>query len=182
VAANKAAPRSVTLRDEIEAALRVVRPRLPVAGNRYVHETRVAGRQRGVVEAECSHHTRAAVFRENVCRIHQPRGDLAPLRGFEIQHDAALSPVDRVVGRRVTTDAAGHPAGHVAFRRLDLDDVGAQIGEEHRTERPRHDLRDIDHANARQRPAGHRLHAGYDKSYACLTPKRSSRSNRRSLS
>ena len=37
--------------------------------------------------------------------------------------------------------------------RFDLDDVGAEIGEQHRAERPGHHLRDVEHAQAVERSA-----------------------------
>ena len=45
-------------------------------------------------------------------------------------------------------DGARHLPGGVAGRRLDLDDVGAEIGEHHRAERPGHHLRDVEDAEA----------------------------------
>ena len=38
---------------------------------------------------------------------------------------------------------AGHLAGRIAAGRLDLDDIGAEIREQHGAERPGHDLSEI---------------------------------------
>ena len=43
------------------------------------------------------------------------------------------------------------PARHVAFRRLDLDDLGAEIAENLRRIRPGQELREIEHAQMRER-------------------------------
>ena len=47
-------------------------------------------------------------------------------------------------------------AHHLALGRLDLDHLGAQIGEDLRRHRPQHRDRQIDHADSRQR-SGHTL-------------------------
>src|SRR5262249_50085502 len=43
--------------------------------------------------------------------------------------------------------------GHVALRRLDLDDVGAEVGEQHGAEGSGQRLRQVDDADIGERPA-----------------------------
>ena len=79
---------------------------------------------------------------------------------LEVEPDAALVPVDRQVvgrgpglaGRRGRADPRRAPAARrVAVGRLDLDDVGAEVGQQHRAVRPGQDRRAIDDAQAGQR-------------------------------
>jgi hypothetical protein len=76
--------------------------------------------------------------------------------GPEVEHAAALVAVDaREVGAspigRVAPPRWSPPSRLVAAGRLKLDDVGAQVGEEHGRERPRQHAADIEHADAGER-------------------------------
>ena len=114
-----------------------------------------------VVEAESGETARPEVLDEDVTARQQPAQDLGPLRAPEIEPDAALVPIDRQeVGRRAGPgcrfpDPWRTPAaGRVAFGRLDLDDIGAQVGEEHRAVRAGQDRRAVDDAQAGERADG----------------------------
>ena len=82
-----------------------------------------------------------------------------PLRGLEIDDDRALPAVQR---DEVAPDPGRDRhdvAVPVAGRRLDLDHVGAQVGEEHPAERPGDVLRVLDDPHAFERKASSRTQA-----------------------
>ena len=79
-----------------------------------------------------------------------------------VEADAALALVELVevagaVDAGHLVDERSEPAGHVdAAARLDLDDVGAEVGELHRAERPGPHPRHVDDAQAGERGDGRR--------------------------
>ena len=75
-----------------------------------------------------------------------------PPRCLEVEHDAALV----AVHREVVVTFAARPATadlprRLAIRRLDLDDVGAHVGQERAAQRPRDEVRQFDDADAGER-------------------------------
>src|SRR5581483_8562606 len=82
-------------------------------------------------------HARRLRLEEEVGRRAQPQRGLAPLPRLEVEGHAALVggvrlPVERVAVGRERADAAGARA----VRWLDLDHVGAQVGEQTAGEQP----------------------------------------------
>ena len=76
---------------------------------------------------------------------------LAALVGAQVEHDAALAPADVEEQQRdALDDRPRHPAAVVALRRLDLDDVGAEVGEV-RGEVARAEHRHLDDAQTGER-------------------------------
>ena len=137
-------------RGDVERRLVGIRSFAAETGDVAVHEPRVAGQQRHVVEAEAGQRRAAHVRDEHVGGIEQvERGGLAVVRP-EVEHDAALAAVveleDRVV-RQVVAEHLAELARRVALRRLDLDDVGAPVGEHAARRRagdPHAELHDLD--------------------------------------
>ena len=83
-------------------------------------------------------------------------GELAQLRATvvrrEVEHDAALAPVAVEEHRaHARVDARSEIAGEVAGRRLDLDHVGAEVGEQQRAVRPGDHRGEVDDAHAVER-------------------------------
>src|SRR6267142_2480706 len=152
LAAGGAHDAAHALRDQVIAAARGVRARLPVAGDRAVDQPRVERRQRLVVHAEARGDAGPVVLDEDVGGRHQLLQDGDALGALEVEYEAALVAVDGQEGRRDTGRGLEiHRAGRLAPGRLDLDDVGAHVGEEHRAEGARHHLRLIEDAQALQR-------------------------------
>ena len=87
-------------------------------------------------------------------RFCQPHERVASGRRFEVEDDAAFAAVDGDERGAVRADARAHLPRGIPFRRLDLDDVGAQIGQLHRAERAGHDLAEVEDADA-GKGAGH---------------------------
>ena len=103
---------------------------------------RVAGTERIGLEAQACRRGRPVVVHEQVGRREQALEAGAAGIGPQVEHDAALVAVHRCeVGaapiRRVAPPRRTPAAGLVAVGRLDLDDVGAEIGEQHGRERAR---------------------------------------------
>ena len=76
---------------------------------------------------------------------------------LEIEHERALVAVEvgELAGQLTALGAAAERAQQIAARRLDLDDLGAVVGEEQRRGRADHHRGQIDDANAGQRTAAH---------------------------
>ena len=89
---------------------------------------------------------------DGVGPAYQIEEDLDALRGAQVEHDAALAPVGvQVQQRGALDDRPGHAAPVVTGRRLDLDHVGAEIGERARHRR-RTEHGALDDAHPSQRP------------------------------
>ena len=100
--------------------------------------------------------------------LEQPAQDGGALGALEVEPDAALVAVDRQVvgggprpvGRRRSDPRRPPAARRVTLGRLDLDDVGAEVAEEHRAVRPGQDGRAVDDPQAGERAGsvlgGHR--------------------------
>ena len=149
------------LHDDVERGTVRVRACLPEPRHRAHYQPRVARPHRVVAEPELLHRPRTEVLDEHVRGLGQPQEQLPALRVREVDGDAALPPVDAqkvgaelllrrlFAGRREERPVP--PCGVARSRLLDLDDVGAQVGHQHRGERPRQDAREVDYAYSFQR-------------------------------
>jgi hypothetical protein len=79
----------------------------------------------------------------------------APLLTPEVESARALAAVHRQVVGRFAAGERGAPRARLvaALGTLDLDHVGAQIGQQHRAIGARQDAREIDHADPEERLA-----------------------------
>ncbi|MCY1546341.1 hypothetical protein D9M68_823330 [compost metagenome] len=75
---------------------------------------------------------------------------------LQVQGDGALVAVEHEIGRRDPIDLGIAVLARIvaAVELLDLDDVGAQVGQHHAAGRAGHDLRKFDHAHAGQGAGG----------------------------
>ena len=118
------------------------------------------------VEAELARPVRQAVVHERVGGRDQLAAPLAPLRRLEVERDRALAAVERVEVAALAGLERVVAAPFVAARRLDLDHVGAEVGEEHRRERGGHVLPVVEDAEAGERETrAHRSHASSTASF-----------------
>ncbi len=109
-----------------------------VAGRARIDQARIARAERRVVKPQALRDTLAEVLQEHVALRREPRHDFAGLGLLQVQCKALLVAVVRLeieVARGLIGRAAGHrqdpSAGVAAFPLLQLDDLGAQIGEHH---------------------------------------------------
>ncbi len=140
------------LRDQIEAAAMAVGSGPAKAGERAVDQARIALAQLLVVEAELRERARPVVLDHDVGILEQARQHPLAARGLEVEHDAPLVAVDHHERGRLAVDHRQPAPGVVAARDLlDLDHVGAHVGQHQRAGRPRHDVCQIDHLEAGKR-------------------------------
>jgi hypothetical protein len=94
-------------------------------------------------------------FQEHVGAGEQPVHGRAILVFRKIEHHAALAAVEQ---REERGSHAAERTGLVAHRRLDLDDLGAQLRQDHAAARTHHHVGHLDdpHAVKRQPCPGHR--------------------------
>ena len=122
----------------------VVRRKLAPAAVRRVHrqphvqQPRVRRLQRRLVQPEPLKLARREVEHRGVCGLQQFPRLAESLVGLQVQHDATFVPVPAQVPRRVS-----HP---VAGGRLNLNHIGAEVGQQHGPHRPRNALAKVENA------------------------------------
>ena len=119
-------------------------------------------RERVVAEPQLFHGAVAEVLGEDVGVAHHAQQDLASARVLEVDRDAALVAVHHQERRRDAVDARLAVAARIVAARqlLDLDHVRAHVGQHHAAGRPGHDLRQLEHAHARERAGMRRSSLG----------------------
>ena len=160
-----------------------VRAVLAVARDRAVDEARVLLAQPLVAHAEPVHHAGPERLEQHVVLAHQPQQHLAAALLLEVQPDRALAAVEREEQRRLRRVVGAlvvgrRPADVVAHAGvLDLEHVGAEVGEQQRAEAARQQPGEVEDLDVRER-----AHA-VDPSRACRAARaprrRSPRAGRR---
>jgi hypothetical protein len=136
------------LRDLVESRPVGVRAILAKAGNAGIDQARIDLAQRLVVDTEPLLHSRAEILDQHVGFFDQTLEGGEPFRRLQVERDAALVAMQVLKIRSVARPA------HRLFgvrRRLDLDDIGAPIGELARAGRPGPHPRQIEHGETRKR-------------------------------
>ncbi len=112
-------------------------------------------REHVVAQAQLVQRAGAVVLGQHVGVAHHPQQDLLAPRMLQVQGDAALVAVHHQERRRDAVDARLAVAARVVAARqlLDLDHVGAHVGEHQAGRRAGHDLREFEHAHAGERTA-----------------------------
>ncbi len=129
-----------------------------VAGDRAEHDARIDLLE--VVEAEAAAREPAGPHRlDHGVGVADELEERVPSHvGAEVEHDALLAPADvQEQQRDAFDDRPRHTPAVVAGRRLDLDDVGAEVGEM-RGEVAGPEHRDFDDTQARERCGTLRRH------------------------
>jgi hypothetical protein len=123
------------------------------AGGGGIDQARIARVQGIPAIAELLHRPRAEVLDQRVGFVEQPFENIAALRGFEVERDRFLAPVDRgEIGRFSVFERAVLARVVALLRRLDLDHPRAQLGHQHRAIGTREDAGEIDDGDAGKRP------------------------------
>ena len=137
------------MRDEIEAAALSVRPGPPKARDGAVDEAGIVLRQSLIAQAQPVERAGPKVLGDRVGRGDQLAQHLAPAIRLQVDGDPALVAVHHHEGRGLAADRGRRQlAGVVTVRRaLDLDHVGAHVGEHKAANRPSHDVAELDNAH-----------------------------------
>ena len=142
------------LHQVVEGGLVAVRPLARVAERIGVDDRRIDLLQVLIAQPQPLDRRRPAVMDEEVGVLDQVLQDGDGRGLLEIEAERALVAVGRHVDRAHALVAAHRAARHaqqVAFRRLDLDHVGAHVGQMLGGERPQQHGRQVDHFHARKR-------------------------------
>ena len=108
------------------------------AGHRAVDQRRVLLRRRLGADAEAVHDAGPEVLDHHVGAVDQALRDLEVAGRLEVEGDASLAALEEGVGRMLPARAA---------RRVDVDDVGALVGEHDAGQRAGDVLAEIDNAD-----------------------------------
>ncbi len=140
------------LDDQVVAGQYPAPVRRTEAADRGVDDPRVGGRDGVVVEAEARETAGAEVLHHDVGAAGELLGERDVAGVLEVEGDGALVAVDPEVVRR---DAVAHGRlprpGVVAGGRLDLDHLGAEVGEQHRGVGAGQDPREVGDQQPRER-------------------------------
>ena len=131
----------------VDTAVRIG-TRRPVAADRNVDEIGIQFAQGGLADSHAVDRSGAVVLHEDVGLLHESLQHFDPPLLREIDHHRALAPVAVGVQRRDAVLALCADATDVTVGRcLDLDDLGALLGQDHRCKGPRDDRGNVDDAN-----------------------------------
>ena len=139
------------LEDRVEAGERGERSGGAVARDRGVHQPRIQAREPIPADVEPLHDAGAEVVDHDVGRADEVEEGFATRGTLQVEHEGALAAVPPDEAEEL--EAEGISAG-----RLDLHDVGAELGEQQRTEGAGDEAREIEHPDALE--AGARSVAG----------------------
>ncbi len=147
-------PAAEALQDVVVAGLLAPRPGHPEARQRAAHDGRVEVLEVVVGDLDLLGHVAAQVAVDRVGLAHEVLEDRAALGGGQVERQRALVAVEDLEEQRVLAlGVRGHVAAHVAARRrlLDLDHLGAEVGEVHASPGAGAVLLDGDDADVLQR-------------------------------
>ena len=123
------------LADRVVAGPAAVRAFRTEAGDRAIDQPRIVGGERLIAEAEPVHRAGAEILDDDVGSERKLSRRRLAVLGLQVERDALLVAVHRAE-RAVVVGLAPHPERIAAVRRLDLDDLGAQVRQQHAGERP----------------------------------------------
>ena len=152
---------------EIVAGLVGARTGLAVAGDRAIDQPRIDRPHRLVAEPEPRHDARAELLDQHVGAFDQ-RLKLGAIRfALEVEHQAFLAAVEQREHRALAVETRLVMAQVLAARPLDLDHLGAGLGQQQGGERPRQERGEVED----EKP-GQRLHGSTGVSAGQLAPSR----------
>src|SRR5205085_4152741 len=136
----------------VEATLLAERPLVAITGQPGINEARVELFKTRIIDAEASRHRGPEILDQHIGALDHAVQDRESLLLLQIEGNGALAAIGPEEKASLTRQAGGELAQHVALRRLDLDDVGAEIGEERATVGPCQITAEIEHRDAAERP------------------------------
>jgi hypothetical protein len=115
---------------------------------RYIDQARKSLAQGRLAEAKPFHHAWAKIFQQHVALPCQFNRGIQSLRRLQVEHHAFLVAVEAAEKADAKARQLARP---VAAGRLDLDDFGAEVGQDHAAGRAHHHVGKFDDANAGER-------------------------------
>src|SRR5581483_6799137 len=149
------------LDDEVDTSAPAVWPALAESGYRRVDDTRIDRPEELGTKPALFQRSRPIGFQQHVGLCCELADDLDCLRSFKVERQRPLVAIERR-----ETDAfpvADRRCGprHVAARWLDLNDVGAHVGEQRAAQWAGDEVRQLDDANSGERLGHGRFRFGY---------------------
>ena len=133
---------------EVVAGAVAKRSILTITADAAEHQPRIHLTEHLEADAETVHHPRPEALNNNIGGGREAEKRLTPQRILEVDRQRALVAVERMEHGRVLVDERRHPAHVVAAGGvLDLDDIGAEIREQQRAERPRKQPGQVEDSN-----------------------------------
>ena len=130
------------------------RPGLAEARDADIDQARIECPQLACADAQALGHAGAEVLHHHVGLGGHLADQGHGLGVLEVQHQALLVAVHHREQRAFAVVHGADGAVVVALRRLDLDDLGAQVGQQGRGQRPGQHAREVEDAHAVQRAGG----------------------------
>src|SRR5262249_16646915 len=118
--------------------------------DRAVDDTRIASRDRRIVEAQPLHHAWTEAFDKDVSPVDQVPEPRLPVLALEVEHDALLPAIEVSEPYGLIGLERLLPACRIAGRRLDLQDLCALVRHHQRHHWSRKEDRKVEDANAAQ--------------------------------
>ena len=125
---------------------------LAVARDRAIDQFRVERAQRLMIELQAAHHAGAEILDQDVRGCDQAAHRLCALLRFEVEHEALLADIELAEGRGAAVAHRRAGPHRLALGGLDLDDLGAHVGQHPRAMWTCDGGRKIEHAQARIAP------------------------------
>ena len=127
------------------------------AADHAVHQCGVISAEGVGVGTAFHERVRAHVGHEHVGAVGERLQRAPAVVGGQVEHHTALVAIAVEEHRaHAAVDVRAQMTGDVTGRRLDLDDVGAEVGEQERRVRTRDDTREVDHPDALEGQLLHR--------------------------
>ena len=137
--------------DDVIAGALVLRAVAAEAGDGGVDDLVVDLLEHVIADAQLVHDAGAVVLDDDVGLLDHLEEELLALLGLQVQGDALLAAVDVGIVHAVVVLLRTHGAGVVALaRHLDLDDVGAVVGQHHRAVRTGQNAGQVQNGNITQ--------------------------------
>ena len=151
VLAGRVHPAGHGLHDDVIGRQFRRRPRLAEARDRADHETRVPLPQAFRAQAQPLGHAGTEVLHHHVAGARDSAGERLPVGRLEVDDDRFLAPVRQREQGGFAVPEGADVAVIVALRRFQLDDLGAQVGQDRGGEGPRQHPRQVKDAQTVQR-------------------------------
>ena len=170
------------LHDEVVAGAPGQRPVGAEGADRDADDARIDVRERRVAQAQTIHHAGAVVVVHHVGGLDQVEKNPASGGRLEIDAHALLVAVVALELRALAFDLRTHAvvANRVALERLDLDHLGAEVGQDHRPERAGDEQRQVENGQAGEQRRERSAHVQPQMRAALAHSTLSSASGRRS--